>query len=239
MGVDVLGIEFDNVTTTQATAYALELTRKQGGHYAVTPNAEMLLNTLHDAHARKAIHCADLTLPDGISVVRAAKKLGRPLKERVTGIDFAQNLMAACVGKRFYLLGAAEGVAEKAGENLKEKYCIEIAGTQNGYYKDETAVLADIQAAKSDILFVCLGSPRQEKWMLDNRGSVGGCFMVGLGGCLDVWSGNIKRAPKLFIALKVEWLYRLIIQPWRIGRIFELRRFPRLIRRQRKQEKKA
>ena len=238
MGVNILGVEFDNVTMTQAAAFALELTRKRGGHYAVTPNAEILLKTLHDAHARNAIQSADLTLADGISVVRAAKKLGRPLKERVAGIDFAQNLMAACAGKRFYLLGAAEGTAEKAGVRLAEKYGIVIAGTQNGYYADETAVLSDIRAAKPDVLFVCLGSPRQEKWMLDNRDNVGDCLMAGLGGCLDVWSGNVKRAPRLFIALRLEWLYRLLIQPSRIGRIFALRRFPRLVRMQRRQEKR-
>lgn len=238
MGIDVLGVSFDNVTMPQAVALAIELMRKPGGHYVVTPNAEILLNTRHDSHARKAIENADITLPDGTSVVRASKKLGRPLKERVTGIDFAQNLMSACAGKRFYLLGSSEGVAEKAGERLSEKYGIVIAGTNHGYYKDEAAALADITEKNPDVLFVCLGSPRQEKWMLDNRDKVGDCLMVGLGGCMDVWSGNLKRAPKLFLSLRLEWLYRVLRQPSRLGRVLRLARFPALVGSQKKRERR-
>jgi len=237
MNVDILGVTFDNVTLSQAVSRALAL-MGAGGHYVVTPNAEILLNTKHDAHARLALTSAGLILPDGISIVRAAKKLGRPLKERVTGIDFAQALMEACKGKRFFLLGSKEGVAETAGKRLSEKYSIVIAGTQSGYYIDEGSVLGDIKNAAPDVLFVCLGSPRQEVFMLDHKHNIGNCLMVGLGGCLDVWSGNLKRAPKIFIKLKLEWLYRLLKQPSRIGRILKLRKFPSAVNRQKKAEKK-
>jgi N-acetylglucosaminyldiphosphoundecaprenol N-acetyl-beta-D-mannosaminyltransferase len=237
MNVDVLGVVFDNVTLSQAVSRALAL-MGSGGHYVVTPNAEILLNTEHDAHARLALTSADLILPDGISIIRAAKKLGRPLKERVAGIDFAQALMEACEGKRFYLLGAKEGIAERAGRLLCEKHGIVIAGTQNGYYKDEHCVLDNIKNAEPDVLFVCLGSPRQEIFMYDNKNAVGNCLMIGLGGCLDVWSGSIKRAPNIFIKLKLEWFYRLILQPSRIGRILKLRKFPPAVKRQKKTEKK-
>lgn len=238
MSVDVLGVGFDNVTMPQAVSRAITLMDKSGGHYVVTPNAEILLNTEHNAYARVALSGADLVLPDGNSVVRAAKKLGRPLKERVTGFDFAQTLMEACKGKRFFLLGAKEGVAEAAGERLQEKYGIVIAGTQNGYYNDEAAVVEEIRNSNPNVLFVCLGSPRQEIFMLENKDKVGNCLMVGLGGCLDIWSGNMNRAPKLFINLKLEWFYRLLRQPSRIGRIVKLRRFTPAISKQRRQEKK-
>ena len=237
MNVDILGVKFDNVTLPQAVSRALALIEKRGGHYAVTANAEILLNTEYNAHARLALTSADLTLADGISIVRAAKRLGHPLKERVAGIDFAQSLMQACTGKRFFLLGAKEGVAEAAGERLAEKYGIVISGTQHGYYTDENAVLEKIRESEADVLFVCLGSPRQEIFMLDNRDKVGGCFMAGLGGCLDVWSGRMKRAPKIFIALKLEWLYRLIRQPSRLGRVVKLRHFTPAVKRQRRAEK--
>jgi N-acetylglucosaminyldiphosphoundecaprenol N-acetyl-beta-D-mannosaminyltransferase len=237
MSVDVLGVNFDNVTLPQAVSRALALMDKPGGHYIVTPNAEILLNTEHNAHARLALKSADLTLADGTSIIRAAKKLGRPLKERVTGIDFTQALMAACAGKRFFLLGAKEGTADAAGKRLGEKYGIAIAGTQHGYYKDESAVVESIRQSGAEVLFVCLGSPRQEIFMLENRDKVGDCLMLGLGGCLDVWSGNVKRAPKLFILLKLEWLYRLLIQPSRIGRVLKLRHFAPAVNRQRKLEK--
>lgn len=238
MSIDILGVGFDNVTMPQAVSRAIALMDKSGGHYVVTPNAEILLNTEHNAYARIALSGADLVLPDGISIVRAAKKLGRPLKERVTGFDFAQTLMESCKGKSFYLLGAKEGVAAAAGERLNEKYGIVIAGTQNGYYNDEASVVDEIKSSRPDVLFVCLGSPRQEIFMLENRDKVGDCLMVGLGGCLDIWSGNMKRAPKLFINLKLEWFFRLLRQPSRIGRIVKLRHFTPAINRQRKQEKK-
>ncbi|MCL2081204.1 MAG: WecB/TagA/CpsF family glycosyltransferase [Oscillospiraceae bacterium] len=237
MSVNVLGVDFDNVTLSQAVSRALALLDRPGG-YVVTPNAEILLNTAHDAHARLALTSADLILPDGVSVVRAAKKLGRPLKERVTGFDFAEALMAACNGKRFYLLGAKEGVARAAGRRLSRKYGIVIAGTQNGFYKDEAAVLEHIRECSPDVLFVCLGSPRQEIFMLDNKSALGGCLMIGLGGCLDIWSGKLKRAPKPFIALRLEWLYRMLRQPSRFGRVLKLRRFYPAVNRQRKAEKK-
>jgi N-acetylglucosaminyldiphosphoundecaprenol N-acetyl-beta-D-mannosaminyltransferase len=236
MNVDILGVVFDNVTLSQSVSRALAL--MGAPHYAVTPNAEILLNTEHNAYARLALTSADLILPDGISIVRAAKKLGRPLKERVAGIDFAQALMEACNGKRFYLLGAKEGVAEAAGKRLSKKYGIVIAGTQNGYYMDESNVINDIRASAPDVLLVCLGSPRQEIFMFEHKNAIGNCLMIGLGGCLDVWAGNLKRAPKILIKLKLEWFYRLLKQPSRFGRILKLRKFPRAVNRQKKAEKK-
>ncbi|GHU88932.1 N-acetylmannosaminyltransferase [Clostridia bacterium] len=235
MRTDVLGVGFDNYSMARAVDYAVSLTEKDGGHFVVTPNAEILVNIRKDKAAREVFEHADLVLPDGIGVIKAAKLLRRPLTERVAGIDFAQNLMMepSCSGKRIYLLGGAAGVAEEARAKLAHRFPgIDFCGCHHGYFKtsEETAaVVADIKEKNPDILFVCLGAPKQEKWMYTHLDAFGNCLMAGLGGCLDVWSGRIERAPQWYIAHGCEWLYRLIKQPSRVGRALKLPYFIGLV----------
>ena len=240
MRVDVLGVGFDSLTLVGAAGRAFELMNTPGGHYAVTPNSEILVAVKDDPEALRALSDADMVLPDGIGVVIGSKILGRPLPERVAGIDFAQSLFGHAGGKRFFLLGAADGVAQRAAERLGAMYPgIEICGWHNGYFTDDSTVVELIRASRPDILFVCLSAPKQEKWMLEHRDDFGDCLMAGLGGALNVWAGDVKRAPDAFIRLGLEWLYRLFSQPSRIGRMTRLPYFLLLVLKQRRAERKG
>ena len=196
-----------------------------GAHYVVTPNPEIVETCRQDGEAMEAVNGADLVLADGIGVIYGAKLLGTPLKGRVTGIGFAQGLMERMAGngRSLYLLGAKPGVAERAAENLARQYPgLQIAGTHDGYFSEDGPVTEDIRASGADVVFVCLGAPKQEKWMRRNGEAAGAHLMVGLGGCLDVFSGEVKRAPAVFQKLGLEWLYRLAANPSRIGRMVKL-----------------
>ena len=178
-----------------------------------------------DLEFRRVLNAADLVLPDGIGVVYSAKILGTPLKERVPGIEFAEAMLSALneMGGRLYLLGAKPGVAEEAGRRICARYpALVLCGTHDGYFKDEQAILPEIAAAKPDLLFVCLGAPKQEKWMARWGRHTGAKLAIGLGGCLDVFAGNVRRAPEQWQKLGLEWAYRLKKEPKRIGRMAKL-----------------
>ena len=225
MRTDVLGVGFDGLTLAEAARAGYSLGRADGFHYAVTPNPEFLLNARKDPAFRRVLRDADLVLPDGIGVLYAAKILGRPLENRVTGVDFAQALMErlAAEGGRLFLLGAKPGVAEKAAANLAERYLgLTVCGTHDGYFKEDGPVIEAIRASAADVVFVCLGSPKQELWMAGHGPATGARLMVGLGGALDVFAGTVERAPEGFQKLGLEWLYRLAKEPKRAGRMAKL-----------------
>ena len=225
MRVNVLGVGFDNMTVDQAVAEGVRLSSTEGAHYVVTPNPEIVEVCREDEDAREAVNNADLVLADGIGVIYGAKMLGTPLKGRVTGIGFAQGLMKRMAenGKTLFLLGAKPGVAEKAAENLQRQYPgLQIAGTHDGYFQEDGPVIEAIRSSGADVAFVCLGAPKQEKWMRLNGEATGAHLLVGLGGCLDVFSGEVQRAPEVFQKLGLEWLHRLVKNPSRIGRMMKL-----------------
>lgn len=222
---DILGVFIDDVVTDEAVALGLELLDKPGFHYVVTPNPEFILAAKKDDAFRDVLNKADLALPDGIGVVYASKILGRSLKGRATGVDFAQGLMAsmAVTGKKLFLLGAKPGVAEQAAARLTAAHPgLQICGTHNGYFPKDGPVVEEIRASGADVVFVCLGAPKQEKWMEKNGDATGVALAVGLGGCLDVFAGNVQRAPELMQKAGLEWLYRLYKEPQRIGRMAKL-----------------
>ena len=225
MRVDVLGVGFDNVTLEEAAGRGMALLEEPGAHLAATPNPEIVQLARQDGDFARVLEKAALVIPDGIGVVYAAKILGRPLKGRVPGIEFAAALMErmAKTDKKLFLLGAKPGVAEQAAENLRAQYPgLTICGTHDGYFKEDGPVAEEIRQSGADAVFVCLGAPKQEKWIAANGEATGARLLVGLGGSLDVFAGQVKRAPEVFQKLGLEWFYRLCCQPSRIGRMAKL-----------------
>lgn len=228
MRVEVMDIPFDNVTMEEALDAAERLLGQPGTAYCVTPNAEIVYETLFDDGLRQILCQADLILPDGAGVVLGARILGTPLKEKVAGIDFGRNLMKRLehTEKTFYFLGGKPGVAEAAAEKLRAQMPeLKLCGMADGYFQEEAPVIAAINEKKPDVLLVCLGAPKQEEFMFRHREDLQVGLMLGLGGSLDGFAGNVKRAPKWMIRCNLEWLYRLIQEPRRIGRMMRLPKF--------------
>ena len=228
MKTEVLHVDFDNVTMEEAVNMAKELINEDGFKYIVTPNPEIVWLCRKDEKLREAVSGAALVIPDGIGVIYGAKLLKRPLKEKVPGADFAERLISALAeeGKSVFLFGAKPGVAELAAEKLCEKYPgLVIAGTNDGYFSDDEPIIEMINAAKPDLLLVCLGAPKQEKWMKKNADRLSAKLAIGLGGSLDVYAGVVERAPEKWQKMNLEWLYRIVKQPKRIGRAMRLPAF--------------
>ena len=228
MRTEVMGVDFDNVDMDTAVEHAMRLMSERSGAYAVTPNPEIVMLCEENRELRAAVSAADLVLPDGVGVVYASRILGRPIKQKLPGIDFASELMRRCAaeGRSLFLYGAKPGVADKAAQKLTETYPgLEIVGCHDGYDSDEDAITARIREVSPELLFVCLGSPKQEIWMARHGAELGVGLMVGLGGSLDVFSGEVKRAPKAWQNLGLEWLYRLISEPSRAKRMVRLPMF--------------
>lgn len=225
MKKEVLGVMFDDLTREEAAQAGAALLEEDKFHYVVTPNPEFILAAEKDGEFRRVLNEADLVLADGIGVVYSARIQGTPLKGRVTGIGFAGDMLSVLnsQGGRLYLLGAKPGVAEEAGRRIVEKFPnITLCGTQDGYFKDEEAVLLKVAAARPDLLFVCLGAPKQEKWMARWGRHTGARLAIGLGGALDVFAGKVERAPESWQKLGLEWAYRLTKEPQRAGRMAKL-----------------
>lgn len=203
----------------------MDLVRAPGAHYVVTPNPEIVEVCREDPAVMDIVNRADLVLADGIGVIKGAAMLGTPLKGKVPGIEFAAGLLGklAKEGRSVYLLGAKPGVAELAGKRLSGQYPgLKIAGTHDGYFQEDAPIVEDIRASGADVVLVCLGAPKQEKWMAKNGADTGAHLLCGLGGSLDVFAGVVERAPKFWCDHGLEWLYRLLKEPRRAGRMMKL-----------------
>ena len=225
MRTDILGVEFDKLTAEESVARGEALLKEAKGAYVVTPNPELVFESRKNAAFSKALSEADIVLPDGIGVVYASKILGHKGFVRLPGIEFGSSMLqiAAREGYGVYLLGAKPGVAEKAGENLKAQYPgLIISGAADGYFKPEDPVAERIKESGAKLVFVCLGFPKQELWIAQNRHKTGAALHLALGGSLDVYAGNVKRAPEIWCKLGLEWFYRLIKEPQRIKRMWKL-----------------
>lgn len=236
--INICGIPFDNVTMAEAVALAEDELQKKSTSVVVTPNAEIAEMCIEDETVNQIILSAEIILPDGAGIITAAEILGTPLKEKVAGVEFGMELIrhAEKHGYSLFFLGGKPSVAETAAERLKETYKnLKIAGTHDGYFEktgaENDAVIAEINASGADILFVCLGAPTQEKWIMTNRKNLTSVHLAAcLGGSLDIYAGTAKRAPKIFIKLRLEWFYRLLREPKRLGRMMKIPKYLRHVK---------
>lgn len=233
----ILGVHFHAVTMQQAVDEAMSRIRARCKGYVVTPNPEIVDLCRKDEKLMGIVNRAALVLPDGIGIIYAAGILGEELCGKVAGIEFAEQLATAMAkeGMRLYLLGGKPGVAEAAERNLCAKYPgLVLAGCHDGYFADDQQAVEAINACGgADAVFVCLGAPKQEKFIDAHLDEIHATLFCGLGGSLDVFAGVAKRAPDIFIRLGLEWFYRLLKQPSRIGRMMKLPKFLLLVIRER------
>ena len=235
--INILGCQIDKVNMDQALAFIEKSIKGNIPSHIITVNAEIVYQAHKDQQLREVINSASLNTPDGIGIVWAARQLGATLKERVTGIDLLDRIcsIAPARGWKVFFLGAAPGVAEQAASKLLDKYPgLDIVGMENGYFKEEEekAVIAKIKALSPHILFIGLGAPKQEYFIRRNLKLLGVPVCIGVGGSFDVLAGIKKRAPRFFIKLNLEWLYRLLAEPSRFKRQLALPRFAWLVLKQ-------
>lgn len=228
--VDIAGINVDDISMEQAVERIYEFIDSDKNHSVYTPNAEIMMDGITNKNMKKILNSADMLVADGAGVVLASRILGKEVAEKVSGFDLAKNLLIASEKRpiKFYLFGGKPGIAEKAHANIICDYPgAEVVGTRNGYFsaEDNEAIINDINSSGAQVLFVCLGAPRQEQWINANKTRLKTKASLGIGGTLDVLAGNVKLAPDFFRDRGLEWLYRLYKEPWRFKRMLRLPKF--------------
>jgi len=229
----VAGVPVDPVSMDDALAEASDFLGSGGQHLVVTPNPEMAVLAKRDPGFRKILESSSLAIPDGFGLRVAAFIEGKKVPETVTGAEFTLRLarLAEQKGCSVFLLGAGKGVAEEAAKNLKLNFPdLKIAGAEQGgsirwiagKWEEDADLAERVAATRPDILFVALGHGKQERWIRDHLPKLPSVKLaMGIGGTLDFLAGRVWRAPVMLRRLHLEWLWRLLLEPWRFFRIFE------------------
>lgn len=217
----------DNLTMDEAVDRVEELARGDRPCCVFTPNVDHIVRMESDEEFRKAYDCAELILADGKPLIWISRLLGTPICEKVSGSDLFPKICerAAQRGMTMFFLGAADGVAAKAAENLTRKYPeLRVTGVYSppyGFEKDEAEIERIIDVVRKvspHILVAALGSPKQEKFMWRHRERLNVPVSLGLGASMDFEAGVIRRAPRWMQKIGLEWLYRLMREPRRLFR---------------------
>ena len=246
--VPLLGVSLPRLTVKDAQKQLCEYLQCEGRAAKVyTPNPQIVLGAHDSPDHASLLARADLLLPDGTGLLLASHLLRTPLPARIAGIDAATYVLsvAETKGLSVALLGARHGVAARAAARLRRRFPhLRICYTHHGYFdrsgKENEAVLASLRVAKPDILFVCFGFPAQEAWIDRHAAEIPSLRLcMGLGGSLDVWAGNVRRAPKFIRICGLEWLWRTAREPRRARIFLDIPRFLALILRQKHANGKA
>lgn len=237
MAVSILGVSFSDRTMDETVALLVRAVEDGRTVHVVTANPEIVMQARRNPDYAAAVRGADLIVPDGVGILIGARLLGRAIPERVAGYDLLHRLMAEADRRRWrvFLLGATPEANEGALRALQRQYPGAVyAGHHHGYFtpEEEEAVVRRIEDARPHLLFVSLGVPRQELFIARHKHRFTGVCM-GTGGSFDVLAGKVRRAPLLWQRLGLEWLYRLIQEPWRWRRMLDLPRFLWAVVRQR------
>lgn len=233
--VSILGVQIDRVNMRAALEKIEDFIEKEElPKLVVTPNSEIIVMALEDAQFKEIINNADLSIPDGAGVILASRLLKDYLPERVAGFDLMNELinLSASKGYRIYLLGGEPGVVDIVRARLQERHPgLKISGCHHGYLNQETEpkFIEEVNSLSPDLLFVGMGVPLQEKFLARNLPVLKVKVAMTVGGSFDVIAGKSKRAPRWMQKLNLEWLFRLIQEPRRIGRMMALPRFALLV----------
>ena len=233
--ISVLGVDFIRATNGEFLKQIYADSRAGKNRFVVTANPEIVLHARQDHKFAQVLAKADYTTADGIGIIIGSSILNDPLPERITGFDTMTTLLkwADTENKRVFLLGAKPAVIKATVNKVKQQYPhLTICGWHDGYYKDEKQVANEIKAAHPDFVFAALGFPKQEYFIAANR-QVADAIWMGVGGSFDVLANFTKRAPQKWRDHHLEWLYRLLKEPYRIGRMMSLPKYLILICRQR------
>ena len=215
----ILKTNIDVVTMEQAVEQTLAQMDKESGVFKIyTVGPEIAMFARKDKMYADVLNAGNLVLPDGIGVVLASKLNKVKLPERVDGCGFCLQMFDRMRGlnKTAYFLGGAPGVAEKAKVKIENDYSgMKVVGVHDGYFdaEKEKLIIDEINKLQPDLLLVGTGFPRQENWIDKNEDKLNCRAAIGVGGSLDVYAGNVKRAPKIWVRLGLEWFYRLISEP--------------------------
>lgn len=226
LGFDVLNIDYDNLLIK-----IFDDINKEKKNFIVNINPFIIMNFYKDDYVIRKFNQEKYQIADGIGIVWASKFNNKKIKNRITGIDLMEKICekAASNKKTIFLCGAGKGIADKTKLVLEEKYeGIKVVGTCDGYV-EESEMIKKINKANPDIVFVALGSPKQEMFILNNKEKLKYKVIMPVGGSFDVISGNLKRAPKVFINTNTEWLYRCLREPKRIFKNMKLLKFVFLV----------
>jgi N-acetylglucosaminyldiphosphoundecaprenol N-acetyl-beta-D-mannosaminyltransferase len=216
------GIPVDAVTMDETVAAALQAIEDGRFTQHGALNAAKVVRLQTDTTLRDAVGGCELITADGQAVVWAGRLLGLPLRERVTGIDLMERLLAAAngLGLRVYLFGARPDVVADVAALVSDRFPgIELVGSRDGYFdpSEEAEIVREIAATRPQLLFVAIESPKKELFLAANRDAFDACFAVGVGGTFDVLAGRKSRAPELAQRVGLEWLFRLLQEPRRLG----------------------
>lgn len=218
----LFGMSLDALTMEQTVARCVEAVENRENLTIGVVNAAKAVRMRDDEALRESVASCDLVVADGQAVVWASRFLGRPLPERVAGIDLFASLMdeGARRSYRAYFLGARPEVLDGVVAEVRRRYPgLEIAGARDGYFTDEQApeVAAHIGEAKPDLLFLGMTSPKKEIFQARFADDTKAGVIHGVGGSFDVFAGKVRRAPALWQRLGLEWLYRFLQEPLRLG----------------------
>lgn len=224
---EILNVPFDVVTMGQAVENVKEFLKHDETHIICTPNPEIVMMAQEDEQLMNILKKSHMVVPDGTGVVWASKYSECVLSERVAGYDLTQNIfkILADTEETFYFFGGGKTVAENGANKMREVYPnLNIVGVADGYFDSqrEKEIIEEINEKSPSVLLVGLGAPKQEKWIFDNADKLNVKVAIGVGGSFDVMAGTVKRAPKVFQKLRLEWFYRLLCQPSRWRRMLQL-----------------
>lgn len=228
MNERIFGVEVNTETSDATIGRIFSRLQNNEKSFIIAINPEKLMKSRRDPELLNILNEATVGIPDGIGVVLASRLRGGNIKGRITGVDMMDHLceQASVQDVPVFLYGAKPGVAQLAAEKLQETYPnLTVAGTLDGYEKDEETVLNTINDSGAKILFVALGSPTQEQFIIRNKEKLNVSVFQGVGGSFDVFSGNVQRAPAFFRKFGLEWFYRLLKEPSRWKRQLELPKF--------------